>query len=325
MSSLADKGLKVVRAVAGESSGLERMLRNGARRMRVRRDRLAIGQNHVVFWEGDRDRRHIGMFMMGGCDLPSIFKAVPLIRRDLEGTCALINSGNIAAGRSDLILQSLDRPDENVVAEVIEKLGLRTDYFDSPLFEPTFRIPEPGLEKVDFPKNVVVLSIAADAVRTVYRHKTHGYLVDPGGWWLDGSKKQMLENLDVVGWFREHFESLGRVTPELFYENYSTFLPILKERTGAEVLVFNVLTVEPANPTHNYQLIRNAHTRHRREMNLALFELAREHDLSVIDIDRVLKDVGIRDSQVDFAHYPPECYEPIAREVYRVLKDRSIV
>jgi len=325
MADLAEKGLRVVRAVAGESSGLERVLRRGARAMRVRRERLATGQNHVVFWEGDRDRRRIGMFMMGGCDLPSIYKAVPLIRRDLDGTCAVVNSGSLANSRSDMILQSLDRPDPEVTRDVVERLGLGEDYFETPLFEPTFRIPESGFSGVDFSKDVVVLSIAADAVRTVYRHKSHGYLVDPGGWWLDGSKKQMLENLDLVGWFRDNFESIGRITPEEFYENYSKWLPVVKARTGAQVLVFNVLTVEPANATHNYQLIRNAHTRHRREMNLALFELAKTHDLSVIDIDRVLKQVGIRESQVDFAHYPPECYEPIAREVYRVLKDREII
>ena len=325
MGDLLRRGRRKLRRLIGKPTPLELSLRRAGQKLWTPRRGVVLGSDHAVFWGGKRERSRLGLYLLGGCDLPAIFKAVPLIHAGLDGTCAMLKHGTIAQCRSELVLQTLESFPDGALAEAQEKRKLREGYFEPTLFKPTFRVPVPRFENVDFDKTVIILSIAGDAVRTLYRHRENGFLVDPGGWWLDRTKEQVLEDLETVTWFRKTFESVGRATAESFYENYTKLIPILKERTGAEILVFNVLTVEPFNTTHTYQLMKNAHTRHRREMNVALWELARRFDISVIDVDRVLKDVGIQKTQMDFAHYPPASLEPIAKEIVRVLHEREVV
>lgn len=324
MRAVLRSGLKVWRSVAGRDSAVERLVRRTVRTVKVRRNRFAAEHNYAVFWSGNRRARNLGIFLMGSCDLPAIFKAVPRIQDAMEGTCAIFKVGNIADARSDVILQTLDPLPQEPLAEARRRLKLRRGYFDPVLFEPRFRIAEPGFENEEFNKDVVILSSGADAARTVYRHKEHGFLVDPGGWWLDQSKEQVLKNLDTVKWFRANFESVGRITPEQFYENYSRIIPLIRKDTDAHILMFNTLTVEPGNRTHSYQLIKDAHSRHRRQINLALIELSRQFDISIVDVDRVLKRLGLSELQVDFAHYPPEMFGPVADEIFRLLSDRGV-
>ena len=74
--------------------------------------------------------------------------------------------------------------------EVSDRLRLRRDYFKPTLFSPGFLIP--GFRHLGvFPKTVVVLSLAPNVIRTLYRHRESGFLVDPGGWWLN-------QDLDTV-------------------------------------------------------------------------------------------------------------------------------
>ena len=90
------------------------------------------------------------------------------------------------------------------------------------------------------------------------------------------------------------------------------------------ILVFNVLTVEPGDRIHNYQLRRNPEVMRRREFCLALVELSRELGFHIVDIDRVLKREGV-DRQVDFAHFPTDLAGPIAADVFDILNTLEVV
>lgn len=84
-------------------------------------------------------------------------------------------------------------------------------------------------------------------------------------------------------------------------------------------MVYNQLVVDPANPTHNYQLVNTAHSIRRREFGIALYELSRDLDVPIVDIDRILKGAGVEE-QVDFAHFPVDRMMPIGADVYRIMK-----
>jgi hypothetical protein len=203
---------------------------------------------------------------------------------------------------------------------VIDRLGLTDDHFRPRLFNEQFVVQGAnGPER--FPKTVVVLHIGMDATRTVYRHRQHGFLVDPGGAWLQ-SIDVVLGDIQKVAWFRKNFESIGMITVNAFLENYTKIINHLR-RAGAKILVLNTLTIEPGNLTHNYQISKYPHARRLREFNIALWELSRKLDFAVVDVDRILKCAGTS-SQTEFAHFLPQHNLFIAHEAFRIMRDLGI-
>ncbi len=283
------------------------------------------GKRAVVVSESDdfpEPRR--GILLKGGCDLPSVYTAAPLLREGIKGTIAISRHiGGTGGNRSDQILQTLDIQPSEALEETKRVLDMGHDYYEPTLFAPTFRLremPEIG----EFPKNLIILSIASDETRQMYRHREAGFLADPGGWWLNQDLDRVLDDLDTVTWFRKNFTRVGRMSLEDFTTNNTRLVKEIRERTGAQVMYYNSLVLDPANPTHNYQLVKTAHSVRRREFLIALAEMSAALDFPVIDVDRILKTAGVEE-QVDFAHFPVDRMAPIGAEVYRILTERQIV
>jgi hypothetical protein len=114
------------------------------------------------------------------------------------------------------------------------------------------------------------------------------------------------------------------MTVDAFYETFGELVQHIQERTGAHVIVFNSLVVDPSNPTHNYQFARHAQTIRRREFDLALRDLSEKLGFHIVDIDRILKLGGVQ-AQVDWAHFPPERMRPIAEYVCSLLQELDVL
>ncbi|MGA9597734.1 MAG: hypothetical protein WBV06_16385, partial [Acidimicrobiia bacterium] len=212
--------------------------------------------------------------------------------------------------------------DADAVAEVSERLQLEKNMFQPVLFEPGFVVP--GHEQMGaFPKNVVVLTMSTDLSRTLYRHKEHGFLVDPGGFWLAADIKEALGDLDTVKWFAKNFEKAGRLPLEESMANFERIVNLVRQRLGAEVVYLNTLTVDPGRQVFDYKLSHSPHRTRRREYALALIELSRKMDFSIVDADRILKGVGVS-GLGDFVKYMPEHKKAIAEEFVRVLREREV-
>jgi hypothetical protein len=318
---------KMVRSLVGSESLLEKRIR------RARTPTCERGPGYVQ-WTGRRyfvvqstatpePRR--GIYLRGACDLPTLSSLGPLLRAEAKGTLALADAaGAVAATRADVLLQTLDRLPAEATKEVTDRLQLPPDYFEPALFSPTFVLPK--LRRLGaFPKTVVVLSLAPNVVRTLYRHREHGFLVDPGGWWLNQELDVVMRSTDQVAWFREHFEPVGRVSVDEFGALFRTLIQRVKDKARPRhILVFNVLTVEPGDRIHNYQLRRNPEVMRRRDFCLALVDLSRELGFHIVDLDRILKREGI-DRQVDFAHFPTDLAGPISAEVFGILRTVEVV
>jgi hypothetical protein len=245
-----------------------------------------------------------------------------LIEENLDGTCCILKDGLVADSRSDIHLQTLDELPGDATRQVVRRFRLPEDYFRPVLFDPGFTVPAADGPQA-FPKSVILLSIAPDVVRNGYRHKEHGFIVDPGGAWLNQSLEAVLGDLSAVASFREEFVPVGRISLEDFVANFTRLITVLKARTGAHILVYNTLTVEPGCRIHNLQYVKNFHPLRRREFVIALAELSRALDFSIVDVDRIAKRFGIP-AQVDFGHLAPELNLLIAREVLRILQDRGV-
>lgn len=315
-------GLKLWRGVAGNDTRLETLMRGYYRGIRSRIDREIVGENYVHFWERSPERTRVGIYLKGSCHLRTIFACRAMIRRTLDGSCCIFNDGEVAGARSDFILQTLGDKPREVLDEIFEKLKIPSSYFVPQLFERTFSVP--GLDGPrEFPKTVVFFSIASDLVRNAYRHRETGILVDPGGWWLNQPMERVLGDLNTVSWFRRNFENAGRIQAEAFASNFEKIIALVRQRTGAHVVVFNCPTIEPGKAVHNYQFVRDPLVRRTREFNIALAELSRRMDFPIVDVDRIVKKAGIG-GQKDFAHFPVDQVPVVANEALGVMTDLKV-
>ncbi len=311
------------RSMQGRESKIESAARRFGARVQLAARKDYSGRAATVFRNGKSDER-VGIYMLGACDLPAAFVAKPFIREHLDGMCAIMRDGEVADSRSDFLLQLHDNPPPpDLVRPVIRRLKLPTNTFESKLFKPEFHVPY--LEGIGaFPKSAVIMSINGDATRTLYRHREHGFIVDPGGWWLKQPMEQVLRNIDRVNWMKETFEKVPRLTVDEFHKAFGKVVELVQQETGAEVLVFTTQSLEPGSREHNFGLVKNPQHLRRREMNIAVAELSRELDFALVDVDAVLKREGIQE-QVDYGHFPLERMEPIAREVTRALLEREVI
>jgi hypothetical protein len=285
-------------------------------------DRQETGRRSVVLRAARPTGQRVGIYARGGCHLRAVFACAPMIRDVLRGTCGIYLDDLNARARADLELQTLRDLTPEMTEPVIRKLRLTDDYFLPRLFEENFTLDTSDGPEV-FEKDVIIIHIGADSAgRIVYRHRDNGLLVDPGGGWLK-SMEATLGDLDSVRWFRQNFESVGASTVDDFMANFTKVVGLLRRRRSPRLLVFNTLLVEPGSLTHTYQLVKNPMSLRWREFHVALHELSRQLDFAVVDLDRVLKLVGVR-SQTEFAHFAPEVNLTVGREIFRILEREGV-
>jgi len=319
--SMKRKALKVVRRLDGETRTVEKTARSMRNAAKFRAGLPVRRRDMYAVRKGSSER--FGVYGFGGCDILSIVGAGPELADHVDGSFCLGSFGKADHTRSDLLLQTLNPPDRSLTHEVSERLGLIDTYFTPTLFEPTFSIPS-QVAVGSFPKKVVVLSTSADSSRTLYRHREHGFLVDPGGWWLTTDMGDVLNDLSAVKWFASNYVKARRIEVAESMDNFARIITELRDRTGAFVVMMNVLTVDPGSSSLDYKHANSPNRVRRREFGLAATQLAASMDFPLLDVDRMTKEMGIS-GQADFVHYTPEQNALIAREFSNLLIDAGVV
>ncbi len=285
---------------------------------RSRSKKMYVGRESVLLWSESLEGLPIGIYASGARYCNPLFACAPLIQPLLRGGCCIFRDGPTNA-RSDLLLQTTrDLPPE-WVKPVIEKLELPPSYFQPRFFDKTFLVSGPdGVQ--EFPKTVIALSIVPDVVSTCYRHRELGFLVDPGPSWVTHYMAEAESGYpEKLLWFHENFESVGKMTVELFQESFAELVRVTRACTGAYILVFNTVTASPGAPCHNYQFLSNQRGRRRLEFNLALVELSRKLDFPIVDVDRIFKRAGVQ-AQVNWDSFDPRLHLLVAEETLRIFK-----
>jgi hypothetical protein len=329
--SAKQRAARLYRKVFGSRTTLERTLRarNAKPAAAPRREQAHTAQ-HTVRREGenliitavDDPAPRRGIHLCGGCDLPALLEPGEDVVAEVHGTLAIGRSPlRISAARSDILLQTLEDLPSAAVREITDALQLPSIYFDPNAFVKTFTVPgHDDIPDEEFPIAVTVLSVGADVVRPAYRHKKTGILVDPGGFWLDGETLSNAQQQSFRKYLMANFEKATKLTAAQHAENFRRLVPALREHTGGDVMTFNVLTIEPHDRTHNYQLRKVPEGARRRQFHLAQAELSAELDYHVVDVDRALKRVKVA-GQIDFAHFPSEQYPTVATEAFGALRN----
>jgi hypothetical protein len=280
------------------------------------------GSRAIVLRAAQPSDQRIGIYARGACHLRALFACAPLIQKILRGSCAIDYDGHNSRGRCDLVLQTLQNLPPEWTEPVIRKLQLPPDYFQPDLFKDTFTVEtESGPEQ--FRKDVIVLHIAADATgRLAFRHREHGFLVDPGGGFLL-NLDSVIGDSEVLSWFQQKFEPVAPLSIDEFSDQLATIIRLLRERGSPRIIVFNSLTVPLESLTHTWQLVRHLLPIRYRELHVSLCELSRKLDFIVVDLDRILKRCRIR-TEIRMTRLNPQQNQLVIRELFDILRDTGV-
>ncbi len=253
------------------------------------------------------------LFLKGNDDLVGsllpVEKANPggaireLVRSRCRGACDLELTHESCA-RSDLLLQQIEA---DHVPDEVKGLAAQGDGGTAWADMPT-RL---GTSPVD----ICVLSLEPDIGRALWRHRETGYLVDPPARWGDDWPAPKR------AWFADRFEPVGQIPVEQWKEKFIRLVRILKERTGAHIIVYNCSTFDPGDRVHNYRGVEGGLGLRAHRFNLALIEISALEGISIIDVDRLIGEAGAGRHVLAPLRYSAGGFELIRAEFLRVLED----
>jgi hypothetical protein len=116
-------------------------------------------------------------------------------------------------------------------------------------------------------------------------------------------------------------EPLGMLSVQAYKTGFSRCIAAIKARMGAHVIVFNCFTYDPHDGADNHHGIPETRAYRALAFNLALIELSMEHGISIIDVDRILAELGGAAHVSEAFRYSTPAREAIRDEFVRVLQD----
>jgi len=163
--------------------------------------------------------------------------------------------------------------------------------------------------------DIVVFSLEPDINRSLWSHKKTGYFVSPPpGWEREWSPHQKQSFLD-------HYEPQGLVPVEGFRQDFARLVAAIKERLAAHVIVFNCFTFDPDDRVRNYFGVPDTRALRALKFNLALIDISTEEGISIVDVDRLLAELGGASHATGAFRYSARACESIRDEFFRILQD----
>jgi hypothetical protein len=97
---------------------------------------------------------------------------------------------------------------------------------------------------------------------------------------------------------------------------------LIKEKVGAHVLVANVSTIDPADQPFNYHgRAEEPFTLRAHRLDLMLVGVSHDEGISIVDVDRLIAELGAAGNVDGPAAYGPEACARIAAEIVRIIDD----
>ena len=165
--------------------------------------------------------------------------------------------------------------------------------------------------------DVFILSIMPDTATCLLKHRRSGFLfypADSAGW--AAADRQ---------WLKAEFESSPLMDVAQSFENLARIVELIRNRTDAPILVYNMSPIVPGPIVHCLQGLGETFATRIRRFNLALADLSEMAGISIIDVDEILARAGADRLKVDAMHLAPEAYRLIAEEVVRVLEELDVL
>ncbi|HVO88733.1 MAG TPA: hypothetical protein VMV45_09335 [Casimicrobiaceae bacterium] len=198
--------------------------------------------------------------------------------------------------------------------------ALMASLLRSPITDRQDVLTSTGLRQVDAPA-AVLLSLNAEGV-FVFRHRRLGYA-------LQCHPFRIIEaGRAVQSWLHTDFEQVRR-TPEDIRRDYHALIDAVRERSPTQFFILNVTSTASSETIHSYAafdrpLARTLGSVRARELNLMLYDLARDRNVAIVDVDAIAADLGTQRHVPDGIHGSAMLQDEIRRELLRQLGARNV-
>lgn len=114
----------------------------------------------------------------------------------------------------------------------------------------------------------------------------------------------------------------GSARGVLFLEQLLELIRVIKQEFGCHIIFMNASTIDPANHVSRFSrlAVEPAYLTANR-LNLALIRASIEEGISIIDVDRLIAEMGAADNVEGFLEYSVTGSDAICNELIRVVDD----
>lgn len=202
-------------------------------------------------------------------------------------------------GRADHLLQRLggipDHPD-------LAAIG-----FDQDFLADQFTTPIKGID-------VALLSMASDLETTPWVHRQHGWIIEPPADW------ETAWSQDLKDRFTAAFEQTNPISPDTYLATMRDVIGAIREKTDAHIVLYGASTLGvELHPSYHGR--EDDHRLRAHRFNAAQIRLSMALGASIVDVDRLIANVGGKDHVSGPLGYDDTANDVIAEDVVYVLGD----
>jgi hypothetical protein len=166
-------------------------------------------------------------------------------------------------------------------------------------------------------QDAIILSIQADVMNGLARHRGDGHLLyphDAGNWPKEDRQ-----------WLSAHYEPVDRLTAAQSMSNLEAIVARVRAAGDAKILIYNMSPFVPWERIHNYHGMGETLGARIRSFNLALIDLSRRTGISIVDVESVVAREGAERLKLDLVALTVDGQRAVAREVARILRDLGVL
>jgi hypothetical protein len=165
--------------------------------------------------------------------------------------------------------------------------------------------------------DVIVLSIEPDLNQPLYHHKSEDFCFSPEpNWeqhWSDSQK----------AWLNREFEQVGLTDPNQYERDLLALVNAYRENWNSAVLILNASTIDPNDKIYTYRGLEDHLPLRINLFNLALLRVSMQAGVSIVDIDRLVAEVGAK-HVIKPLQYSDEVATIINQEIVRIIADLGL-
>jgi hypothetical protein len=190
----------------------------------------------------------------------------------------------------------------------------------SPLTEHHDVLTAAGVKRLG-PIHAVILSLSSEQ-DVCLRHKSLGYLVSLHSFRLREFGPALIQ------WLHAEFEPVRRNTEEK-KRDYLTLIDMIRARTSAQILILNDVSSFGVQDVYCYApfdkpLSNTLAAVRAKELNLMLYQLARQQNIAVVDVDALAVELGIGKHIPDGTHASGRLQRALRTQIIAILHERGV-
>ena len=172
------------------------------------------------------------------------------------------------------------------------------------------------------PADAIILSLNAES-KTLLRHRKLGYTL-----WLHHFRLNDAGRA-VHDWFNANFELVPRSLGDI-QRDYRNLIDLIHTHApGAQILICNKMSTDGAEDVQCYSafdppLGNTLASVEAKDLNLMLYDLARERDIAVVDTDAIVAKLGARANLQAGVHQSGEMQAAQRSEILQILRQRGV-